>query len=90
MVEPKKTSKIQVFSEILPKNTNTERLLKIREEQENTRKAKEDAVSYIYSIFELQIEAVSPFYSMTNFDCYLTSAPSHQRERSHREEKKRA
>lgn len=45
MVEQPKKMTIRVFAESLPKNDTTDRLLKIREEQENTRKAKEDAVS---------------------------------------------
>ena len=44
MVEPPKKMTIRVFAESLPKNDTTDRLLKIREEQENTRKAKEDAL----------------------------------------------
>ena len=45
-MEETKKSKFTFGAEILPKNANTEKLLKIRDEQEAARKAKEDAVSF--------------------------------------------
>ena len=53
-------------AEILPKNANTEKILKIREEQEAARKAKEDAVStsvelHTSETFFAWAKTVSPF-----------------------------
>ena len=45
ITEDMKAKKFTFGAEILPKNNNTDKLIKIREEQEATRKAKEDAVS---------------------------------------------
>jgi len=51
-------------AEILPKNANTEKILKIREEQEAARKAKEDAVS---NSLELHTSLRDPSFGLRRF-----------------------
>ena len=54
-------------AEILPKNANTEKILKIREEQEAARKAKEDAVS---RMLELHTSERSQFLGPDGFTIF--------------------
>ena len=67
--ETKGKIKIQMTSEILPKNANTEKILKQRAEEEAQRKAKEDAVSTL------------PYELQSSQTVTLTLDASHQRER---------
>ena len=55
-------------AEILPKNANTEKILKIREEQEAARKAKEDAVS---TLVELHTRLRDPSFWLRRFHHFL-------------------